>query len=263
MHALSSGALASRARRAGRRWCGCQQLHLDMPAWSATASATARNWPTSWPQPTHPRWRSAPPAGLLLKVMTTPGVPAALALHGRVGGLAAVPAPVITPAELSRGWTAARRPVPARSAVHYPGIELICSASLSLNSDPYLADYRIDGMPCCRPYSRSRRWRRPHRCSLASRCGGFRGDAGVAGAHPTGGEADLRICALRDGDRIIAVLRCADSSYRVDHARAEFSSRATPELPAAQSPRHRSGVATSFVAGQSGLVDGAELYGPI
>ena len=40
---------------------------------------------------------------------------------------------------------------------------------------------------------------------------------------PSGGEAVLRVCALRDGDRIVAALRCADSSYLVDHARAEFS----------------------------------------
>ena len=61
----------------------------------------------------------------------------------------------------------------------------------------------------------------------------------------------------------MTVLRCADSSYRVDHATAEFScAQDLPDLPdaalaAASSALHQ------LVAGSSGLVDGAELYGPI
>ena len=46
---------------------------------------------------------------------------------------------------------------------------------------------------------------------------------------PSAGEAGLRVCALRNGDTVVAVLRCADSSYLVDHARAEFSCSAETE----------------------------------
>src|SRR5258708_33133643 len=80
---------------------------------------------------------------------------------------------------------------------------------------------------------------------------------------PSGGEAAVRICALRDGETIVAALRCADSSYLVDHARAEFSvAPQAHEMPeaaiAAASP-----ALEQLAPGPTGLVDGTELYGPI
>ena len=83
--------------------------------------------------------------------MTTPGLPPSLAVHGRVGGLAAVPAPVITTAELAAAGLPGGGRFLREVAVHYRGIELVCSAALSLATDPYLADYQIDGMPVLPP----------------------------------------------------------------------------------------------------------------
>ena len=80
---------------------------------------------------------------------------------------------------------------------------------------------------------------------------------------PAGGAAALRICALRDGETIVAALRCADSSYLVDHARAEFSCATQAcEMPEAAIAAASSAL-QQLVPGPSGLVDGAELYGPI
>ncbi len=91
-------------------------------------------------------------------------------------------------------------------------------------SDPYLADYRIDGMPVLPPVlalealaqAASVLAGRPMR-----RAADVDSDSPVL--IPSGGEAVLRVMRLRDGNRIITALRCADSSYRVDHASAEFS----------------------------------------
>ena len=60
--------------------------------------------------------------------MTTPDLPRSLAVHGRVGGLAAAPAPVITAAELAAAGLPHGGRFLREVAVHYPGIELICSA---------------------------------------------------------------------------------------------------------------------------------------
>ena len=48
---------------------------------------------------------------------------------------------------------------------------------------------------------------------------------------PAGAEAELRIFAQRTGSTIATVLRCGDSSFAVDHVRAEFSSSGTQEDP--------------------------------
>ena len=50
---------------------------------------------------------------------------------------------------------------------------------------------------------------------------------------PSSGDAVVQLCALREGSVITAVLRCADSSYGVDHAKAEFTVAANPDSMAA------------------------------
>ena len=80
---------------------------------------------------------------------------------------------------------------------------------------------------------------------------------------PSSGDAEVRLCALREGSVITAVLRCADSSYGVDHARAEFTVAATPDSMAAAVVTSAVPAAHKAAGGPSGLVDGAELYGAI
>jgi len=264
VHALSRGALNARAAELATAAAGCRHIHLDMPAWSGDGLGERPDLAAELAAADTPALDVAAASRMLLKVMTTPGVPDTLALHGRVGGLASIPAPVITRAEL----TAAGLPHGGRFlrevAVHYRGTELICSAGLSLQTDPYLADYRIDGMPVLPPVLALEAL-----AQVASVLAGrpLRRAVDVT-LHspvliPSDGEAILRIYGLRDGDRIMTVLRCADSSYRVDHASAEFScAHDLPDLPDAAHAA-ASSVLNQLVAGPSGLVDGAELYGPI
>jgi hypothetical protein len=78
---------------------------------------------------------------------------------------------------------------------------------------------------------------------------------------PSRGEAELRICAQRAGNRIFTSVRCADSSYATDHVRAEF--RCDASKAAMPAPLTEADSALLSPMGAPGLVDGAELYGPI
>ena len=263
LHALSSAVLASRATELAAARAGCQSLHLDLPAWSSTGLGDRPELADELAAADVDALDIAQASRLLFKIMSTPGLPCSIAVHGRVGSLPAVPEPVITRAHLAAAGLADGGAFLREVNVHYPGTELVCSAKLSLATDPYLTDYRIDGMPVLPPVLAlealaqaasvlaGRPLRRLTNVALESPI-----------LIPTSTQAALRVSALRDGDTIFAALRCADSSFLVDHARAEFSCSAEP----AAMPRAATADGSPVLelgAGQSGLVDGAELYGPV
>jgi hypothetical protein len=109
-----------------------------------------------------------------------------------------------------------------------------------------------------------------------------------------GGATTVRICALRQGDQVETVLRCADTGFRVDHARAVFraagaggasqgharrahtgGSAAAPGGEGTGSSRERGApparsqgsvpqrVPLRGVSSGGGIVDGTDLYGPV
>ena len=264
LHALSTGALASRAIQLATARIGCEVWHLDLPAWSGDSFGESPGLTAELAAADCTTLDVAVASRLLLKIMTTPGLQHSVAVHGRVSGLAAVPAAVITAAQFAAAGLPGGGRFLREVAVHYPGIELVCSADLSLTTDPYLTDYRIDGMPVLPPtlaiealaqvaaVLAGRPVRRATAVALESPV-----------LIPSGGHAGLRICALRDGETIVAALRCADSSYLVDHARAEFSCAPEAyEMPEAAIAAASPGL-EHLATGPSGLVDGTELYGPI
>ena len=263
-HALSSGALASRGAQLAAASIGCRSLHLDLPAWSSGGFGDRPELAAELVAAGTALVDIAAASRLLLKSMTTPDLPRNIAVHGRVGGLAAAPAPVITTAELAAAGLAGGGRFLREVSVYHPGTELVCTAGLSLAADPYLADYRVDGMPVLPPVLALEAL-----AQAASVLAGrpVRRAAGVTLESPvlipSAGEAVLRVCAQRDGDTIVAALRCADSSYLVDHARAEFSCAPEPHDVSESASAAASSALHQLVAGSSGLVDGAELYGPI
>jgi enediyne polyketide synthase len=149
--------------------------------------------------------------------------------------------------------------------VHNPGSEIVCSPRLSLRSDPYLADYQVDGLPMLPPtlalealaQAASILAGRPLRAAT-----GVRLESPVV--VPASSDAELRISALRDGDTITAVLRCADSSFAVEHARAEFCCAESAEpVESVIAPVTAQAMLSQLTARTAGLIDGAELYGSI
>ena len=73
----------------------------------------------------------------------------------------------------------------------------------------------------------------------------------------------IRVCALRVGDTVETVLRCAETGFRLDHARAVFAAAGRP-APASSSAGWAAGPGrgTEGVA-PGAMVDGTDLYGQV
>lgn len=237
---LASGLLAEQARRQAGGLPQCRALHVD---WAPWAEPDTRGTDPGAAMPL-----SVPDAArLLITMLTTADLPHRVAVHGRLreSGAAAVLAGTAVPPQRGRFLDTVR--------VHYPDVEFVVDARLSLQADPYLADYRIDGLAVL-----------PAPMALEAMAQSASALAGTPQRHadsvrmafpvavPTG-EAVIRVCALRSGDTVETVLRCAETGFRVDHARAVFRARS------GRHPRWRDG--DSMPAG--GIVDGTDLYGPV
>ena len=233
--AAASAALADQAEALAARVPGCQALHVRRPAWAGSGLGEPPGLAASMAAAGTAPIAVGDVARLLLKMLATPGLPDRVGLHGRVGSLGRGHA----------GPTTAGPGVPGRFLeevkVYYPGIELVCDARLSLTSDPYLADYRVDGLPVLAPAMAIEAMAQGA-SALAGRAlrqaTGLTLEAPVV-VPPAGGEPTrVRVCALAEGDKITTVLRCEESGFGVDHVRAEFHLGASPdnELAAGAAP---------------------------
>jgi enediyne polyketide synthase len=264
MLALSSGALAGQARQFAAAAGNCRSLHVDIPAWSTGGLGDLPELVDDFAAAGVAPIEVGAASRLLLKILTTPDLPERLAIHGRVGGPAARTASRPGAAELA----AAGLPDGGRFLqdfkAYYPQTEMTCAARLSLAADPYLADYRVDGLAVLPP-ALALEALAEAASVLAGRPVRNASDVRLESpvVIPADGEAELLICAQRTGTAITAALRCADSSFAVEHARAEFScADGKAVMPAARLASPPS-VLAQLPTAPSGLVDGAELYGPI
>jgi len=263
--ALASAALADQAEAAATRSPEARALHIDLPGWAGAGLRGRPDLEQSMAQAGMAAISPGDAARLLLKILATPKLPDRVAVHGRVG--------VPGPAHAGPG-PAGPRPSGRflrEVVVHYPGIELVCDARLSLASDPYLADYRVDGQPVLPPVlalealaeAASALAGRPLRRATAVTMG----PPVTLPAADSGGEILVRACALADDGKITATLRCGESGLIVDHVRAEFGD-GEPDAAAfgAEWRGGRaagdSGATGSRTAG-TGMVDGGELYGTV
>jgi enediyne polyketide synthase len=260
LHTLGCNALASRAAEVAAGRPGCQWLHVDLPAWSTRQLGEHPSLDAQLAAAHTPALDVSAAGRLLLRVLTTPDLPQRLALHGRIDGLASRRAPVITTAELAAAGLPRGGRFLREVAVHYPGVELVCAARLSLISDPFLADYRIDGLPVLPPVLELE--------ALAQAASVLAGqplrEASDATFDaplliPSSGEVTVRVCAQRAGDTITTALRNSASGYRIDHATAVFRCE-QPDIPAPAVP-HSS--LPRLAPAATGMVDGTELYGPV
>ena len=260
MLAVTSGSLAQRAARVADGISGCRALHVDLPPWSGAGRADQAGRADRAGRGERTGQSGVDPIGvddasrMLLKILAAPGLPGRLAMHGRAG----IPAPAAI------GAAALPSPGAGRFAdvtlVHYPGVELICETQLSLRTDPYLADYRVDGMPVLPPVmaleamaevARALAGRPLRRATAVSM------DAPIViPAAAQAGQALVRICAQRDADTIQVVLRCAESGFGVEHYRAAFGCGEDVAREPQTAPEQSA-------ASDAGAVDGAELYGPM
>jgi enediyne polyketide synthase len=259
--AAASAALADQAESAAAAIPGCRALHLELPGWSGSGLGERPGLAESMAAGGTAAIGVGEASRLLLKLLATPELPSRMAVHGRIG----VPGPRYAgpPGEARDQQLAGRFLQQAR--VNYPGIELVCDARLSLGTDPYLADYRVDGRPVLPPtmalealaQAASALAGRPLRRATAVTM-----DAPVVLPAGGSGETVIRICALAQGGKITAALRCAETGLLVEHVRAEFRS---DDQPAAAPPAAPDLLAAPAVpsAAAAGLVDGSDLHGSI
>ena len=254
--ALASELLAEQA------WClagtrpRCRVLHIDWAPWAGPEPGSEETTPLPVEEGSR----------LLLSLLTTPDIPPRVAVHGRLG----VPAPqALRPWQATPG-AAGRFLETVR--VHYPGVELIADTRLSLQADPYLADHRIDGVAV---FPAAMVLEALAQAASALAGGPQRHLTDVCLAAPVvlpvradGEEAVIRVCALRTGDAVETVLRCAETGFRLIHASAVF--RVRPELtggrpagPGWPDPGWAGHQAGTDGVPPGGMVDGTDLYGQV
>ncbi|MDA3646996.1 SDR family NAD(P)-dependent oxidoreductase [Saccharopolyspora indica] len=153
---------------------------------------------------------------LLRRVLADPAVPPVLVVCGRTGGLPTLPLES-TDLPLARFVD--------RAVVHYPGIELITEADLSVGSDPYLADHFLDG-DLLFPAVLGMEAMTQVAAAVTDRAGSplledveFVRPVIV----PQNGSTTIRLAALvRDGDAVDVVLRSSETGFGADHFRARL-----------------------------------------
>jgi enediyne polyketide synthase len=254
--ALATAALAASGARLAASRTGCRALHVDWPAWAGEQQGERQDLAAKMERAGFATMPVAAGSRLLLRALASDGVPERIALHGRVG----VPAPTVIAAQAD--------PLPTgrfagQVVLHYPGVELIVQARLSRQTDPYLADYRVDGMPVLPPTMAIE--------ALAQAASALAGQPVRSASEvtmtapvlqPTGSASSatlIRICALRAADTVTAVLRCESSGFGIDHYRAVFRCQlAAPSQLAAPGQTE-----ASLPVQGSEPADGSELYGPI
>ena len=266
--ALASGSLAAAAQRMSDTIPGCRAMHVDWPGWSGTGLGERADLAAGLARARIAAIGVEEGSRLLLKMLATPELPARVAVHGRVG----VPAPAAIADGSPQLPLAAGAPGRFLEIlrVHYPGIELVSEARLSLRADPYLTEHQVDGIPVL-PAAMALEAMAQAASALAGRP--VRRATGVSMIAPVvvppgqpDGEAVIRICALRDGNTIRTAVRCAESGFVVDHFVAAFCCQ--EDEPRAAELLAGAGGAdlnemTAAQAASAGIVDGGDLYGPI
>jgi enediyne polyketide synthase len=202
---------------------GCRSQHIDWPAWAGEAIGERADLTEAMISAGYSVMPVEQAPRILLKALATDGLPARIAVHGRVGVPA--PRPIAITGALGRNDMSER--FIERVLVHYPGVELIAEARLSLLADPYLLDYQADAVPVLPPTMALEAM-----AQVASALAGtpvrlasqvvMRAPVVLAAGMP-GSQTVIRIYALKDGDHVTVRVRSDNSGFAVDHCRATFS----------------------------------------
>lgn len=254
-YATANDWLADLTRRTQARLPGCRCLTLEWSVWAGAGmgerlgvlDALVRDG--IMPIPVEDG------VDIFLELVNDPGAVGSLVVMGRAEGL-----PTITVEQHQLPLTRFIE----RPQVHYPGIELVVDADLSVLTDPYLSDHYLDGdllFPAVIGME-----------AMAQVTAALTGRADTPMLEnveflrpivvPPEGKTTIRVAALTDTPETVdVVIRSADTGFRADHyrARLRFAIRPLPgpHLPALDA------------AGADGSaprvpVDPAnELYGPV
>lgn len=155
---------------------------------------------------------------ILRRVVGDPAAPPVLVVCGRTAGLATLPVE--------------KRELPLtrfvdRAVVHYPGVELITEADLSVGSDPYLADHLLDGQLLFPAVIGMEAMTQVASATLSADSLPTPVFSDVEFLRPIivspGGSTTVRLAALaRDVETVDVVLRSEETGFSADHFRARL-----------------------------------------
>ncbi|MEU7146002.1 SDR family NAD(P)-dependent oxidoreductase [Nocardia sp. NPDC046473] len=150
---------------------------------------------------------------IMLDLLRTPSCPSAVVVLGRTGEL-----PTITFDDVELPLLRFLE----RPRLHFPGIELIAEADLSISSDPYLADHQVSGdilFPAVMGME-----------AMAQAAVALLGDVDSIELRsveflrpivvPGDGVTTVRTVALRQGSEVRIAIRSATTAFQTDHFRA-------------------------------------------
>jgi hypothetical protein len=147
-----------------------------------------------------------------------------------------------------------------------PGTELVAEARVTSRTDPYLADYLIDGQAVLPPaigleamaQAASALARQPMRSARGVRLG-------APVVITEGDEAVLRVQARVRGDGVETVLQTGTGGRLAEHARAVFvGSGVSSAASYPGAPARTAGIGIGMeIAEDVGILDGADLYGAV
>jgi enediyne polyketide synthase len=244
-YAIANEWLARRCAELTTTAPGVRWLNIEWSAWAETGmgvrlgalAALTRQGLTPIP--------TADGVDLLLRLLAAPGLPPTVTVAGRLPET-----PTLRWAESTAAAAPDARFLEA-SRTHTPGVELVVDAELSLGTDPYLDDHRVDGT------------------AVLPAVLGLEAMAQAAGALPAAGRAGffdvaltrpvtvpdrggqgLRVAALAGPDGVELAVRSAETGFAADHFRARYADPGDPPAPPGRPP-----------AGE--LMPARHLYGPL
>ncbi|RKT54573.1 type I polyketide synthase [Saccharothrix australiensis] len=232
-YALANGVLRAEVERL--RLPGCRVLNVDWSVWAGVGMAERLGAVDALARGDITPISVEEGTDLLLRLLSGPDTPVSVSVHGRLGD----PAPVANPGRFVE-----------RVRAHQPGVELVADAVLSLRTDPWLAEHRLDGLAVL-PAVVGLEAMAQAASALAGRA--LTVAERVVFDRPVvvpDSDGAVRVCALRHDGVVETVLRSAESGF-ADHFRAQFPLR--PTAP---------GVDPITVAGAD-AVDAGDLYGPL
>ncbi|AWS46540.1 SDR family NAD(P)-dependent oxidoreductase [Streptosporangium sp. 'caverna'] len=201
-YALAGGLMRERVRRIGG-------LNIDWSVWSGAGMGERLGVLESLVRAEVTAIPAREGVELFLNLLRTKDLPSSVAVHGRLGGPAA---PCPGGGRFLEG-----------TRVHVPGVELVADSRLSIESDVYLNDHRMDGQAVLPSVVALE--------AMAQAAGALAGRPLDEAAEitfdrpvvvPDEGGTTIRVCALRHEQTVEAVVRSEETGFHVDHFRAVF-----------------------------------------
>ena len=215
-YATANDWMSALTARFAREHPGCRTLALEWSVWSGAGMGEKLGVVSALQRDGITPISTEEGIATLRRLLADPAAPVISVICGRTAGLATLP--------VEREEAPLTRFVD-RVVVHYPGVEMITEADLSVGSDPYLLDHLLDGdllFPAVMGMEAM--------TQVAAAAGRLAGVPRLEDveflrpiAVPRNAGTIVRIAALvRDARTVDVVIRSSETSFSADHFRARL-----------------------------------------